>query len=80
VREKLSLTGAFGVYDAGELVVQGLDASGKIVSTTSLMEVAPDQPVQLSAIIEAFPGIVTVQLLVKTQADEHHLLLAESQI
>lgn len=77
---KLSLTGAFGVYDNGDLIAQTLDARGAVVAAIPLMAVAPGQPVFLSTEVAAGSDIAKVQLLVKTQKAGLDLLLAESEM
>jgi len=72
--EKISLAGAFGVYAVGELLVQALDANGKVISTEQLQAVTPDAPMLLSAEIAAMQAVVSVQLLVKTPAGDVFLL------
>jgi hypothetical protein len=76
----LTLTGAFGVFDAGELELHWLDSNGKIVSAAHLQPVSPNKAVEISSEFDAIPGAMSLQLLVKTSADNLHLLLAESNI
>ena len=78
--DKFILTGAFGVHDSGELCMQCMDSSGNVISLDSLSGVSPEKPVLLSAEVDFHPGAVLLQLVVKPQTGEQHLLLAESQL
>jgi hypothetical protein len=80
IGNKLIITGAFGIFDGGDLVLHWLDSNGKIVSVTHIQVVTPNKPVELLSEFDATPGAVAIQLLVKTSTDNTHLLLAESKI
>jgi len=80
VGSKLIVTGGFGIFDAGDLRMRWLDPKGKIVSDANIQSVNPNESVELSAEFDAVPGAVMLQLLVKTNTDSRHLLLAETGI
>ena len=73
----VNLSGAFGVFDAGELLLHGLDAAGTTLFEIELQEVAPDQPLQFKHELQLLPGLEQVLLFVRSRVDQLPRLLAE---
>lgn len=80
VGSKLIVTGAFGVFDTGDLILHWLDRHGEIISMTHIQVATPNEPVELSSELDAVPDAVTIQLFVHNRSDNTQLLLAESKI
>ena len=77
---KLNLSGAFGVFDSGELLLQGLDVDGNTLFEIQLQEVSPDQPVKILYVLEPFPECEQIRLFVKNRIDQNSCLLAECRV
>ncbi len=73
----MHVTGAFGVFDAGSLFLQALDAAGKIVVERMLGVVDPLTAVAVDTLI---PGIMpdSVRLVVVANVDRQTRTLAEA--
>ena len=63
------LTGVFGVFDRGNLLLSWLDKTGEAIGSVFLEEVDPQSPVRFDQTLVPPPGAQTVELCVLAQAD-----------
>jgi hypothetical protein len=65
----LRLSGVFGVFDVGNLLLTWLDASGEAISSILLNEVTPGELVSFDQTLQPPAGATAVELSVLAQAD-----------
>lgn len=65
----LRLTGVFGVFDQGNLLLTWLDKTGEAISSVFLEEVGPQNLVRFDQTLVPPPGAQTAELCVLAQAD-----------
>ena len=78
--DKSILSGSFGVYATGELLVHCLDEHGSIQAAFPLLAVSPEKAVSLNTEIDLPPGTCLLKLVLKPQNQEQYLLLSELRL
>lgn len=74
------LTGSFGVFDAGHLLVAWLDAGGKELAGTTMQRVDPLSVLDLDMLLTPPSAATDVELRVRAEADESVRRLAGARL
>jgi hypothetical protein len=79
-KEKIKLSGSFGVFFSGRLVARFYDAHGALLGTAPVADVKPDEPVSLAAEIVPPAGAARVSLHLRDESGLDRGSLNEVQI
>ncbi|HEY2103026.1 MAG TPA: hypothetical protein VGH08_07225, partial [Chthoniobacterales bacterium] len=79
-KEKLKLTGSFGVFFSGRLVARFYDAHGAFLGTVPVADVKPDEPVSLAAEVVPPAGASRLSLHLQDESGLDRGSLNEVQI
>ena len=75
VSGEVRLTGSFGVFDSGQLLLTWLDAAGEVIGSILLREVSPDRLVAFDEVLQPPAGAMVAVISVLADADgaQRHL-------
>lgn len=75
VSGEVRLTGSFGVFDSGQLLLTWLDAAGEVIGSIILREVSPDRLVAFDEVLQPPAGamVAMISVLADAAGAQRHL-------